>query len=98
MAGIPDRTTEDGLHVSEKANRDMLEAIENIDVFDDNSSDQDWTPEASSPADTSDSESEDHPLDERLEQPTKYFQDLDSLESKVFENSMFEFYTVIVLK
>lgn len=74
------------MHTSENDNRDRVEAIENINVFDDNSSNLDWTSEASSLAD---SDSEDYPLDERPQQPTEYFQELDSLESKVFENTMF---------
>jgi hypothetical protein len=64
---------------------------EKINVFDDTLSDSDATSELSL---EEDSDSEDHPIDERLRQPTRYFQELDSLESKVFENSMFQFYMV----
>lgn len=62
-------------------------------MFDNYSDDTDWSSEASS---YGDSDSEDYFLDERLRQPTKYFQELNSLESKVVENSMLQFYTVIL--
>jgi hypothetical protein len=93
MAENRDWATRGSLHTSENENRDRIEATENINVFDDYSSNPDWTSEASSSAD---SDLEDYPLDERLQKPTEYFQELDSLESKVFENSMFQFYTVIL--
>lgn len=70
-----------------------IRRTENIDVFGNYSDDTDWSSEASS---YGDSDSEDHFLDERLRQPTKYFQELNSLESKVVENSMLQFYTVIL--
>jgi hypothetical protein len=93
MAENRDWATRDSLRTSETDNRDITEAIEDTDIFDDNSSNPDWISEASSSAD---SDPEGYPFDERLRQPTKYFQELDSLESKVFENSMIQFYTVIL--
>ena len=91
MAENHDWTNREGLYTSENDNRDRVEAIENINVFDDNSSNPNWTSEASSSAD---GDLEDCPLDRRLQQPNEYFQELDSLESKMLGNSMFQFYTV----
>jgi len=76
----------------EDGNRDKFESIENIDEFEDDSSNAESTSEASSLADT---DSEDNPIDARLWRPTEYFQELNSLESKVLHNSMVRFYTVI---
>jgi hypothetical protein len=91
MASDRDWATEATSHTSENTNVDTHEAIDSINMFNDDSSDPDWMSDVSSSAD---GDSDDYPLNKRLQEPTEYFQELDSLESQVFENSMFQFYTV----
>lgn len=79
------------MHTQENERGDKIRDMDNINLFDDDSSDPDWMSEASSSAD---SDSEECPIDPRLQEPVNYFQELDGLESLVFENSMFQFYMV----
>jgi hypothetical protein len=92
MAEDPYLTTGGSSQNLDRDNTEGFESTENINVIDDNSSDLDWVSDASS---LTDGDLEDYPFDERLQKPTEYFQELDCLESKVFENSMFQYYTVI---
>lgn len=91
MASYRDQTTRGASHPSENADTDMHEAVDSINMFDDDFSDPDWMSDALSSADD---DSDDCPLDQRLQEPTGYFQELDSLETNVFGNSMFQFYIV----
>jgi hypothetical protein len=91
VAGDRDWTAQGISYTSENANRETPEAIDSTNMFEDDSSDPDWMSDVSSSAD---GDPDDFPLDKRLQEPTEYFQELDSLESQVFENSMFQFYTV----
>lgn len=79
------------MYAQENERGDEIGNMDNINLSDDNSSDPGWVSEASSSAD---SVSEDCPMNERLQDPTKYFQELDRLESLVLGNSMFQFYMV----
>lgn len=92
MAENQDLDPREGLSTSGPRNRDRFEALGNINSMDGNSGDPDWSSDSSLPPD-SDSE-DDGLLDERLQHPTEYFRELDSLESLIFGNSMFQFYTV----
>lgn len=91
MTDDRDSTAGDSLHSLETGKRANFEAVENTSALEDDSSDPDWTSETFS---STDSDSEDYPLDKRLQQPTEYFQELDSLGSVVCENSMLQFHTV----
>jgi hypothetical protein len=75
----------------ENADRNTHEAVDSINISDDDFSDPGWMSDVSSSADD---DSDNYPLDRRLQEPTEYFQELDSLETQIFENSMFQFHIV----
>jgi len=91
MASDRDWTTQGTPRTSENASIDTHEAINSIKMFNDDSSDPDWMSDVSSSVED---DSDGYPLSKRLQEPTEYFQELDSLESQVFDNSVFQFYTV----
>lgn len=69
----------------------FLSQAEDVDILGDSSSDEDSISVASS----EDSDTEHGSLDQRLIQPTWYFQKLDVLEAQVLQNSSFPFYSVL---
>lgn len=70
-----------------------IRRTEDINVFENSWSNSDVASDASS---GEESDEENLKLDERLQHPTQYFHQLNILTSKVFSNSMFEFYAVSI--